>query len=40
MVSVAAGPRTVIFQPGLGRPATVTVRRGQVSCVLAGWFKG
>jgi hypothetical protein len=40
MVSVATDARTVIFQPGLGRPATVTVRHGQVSCVLAGWFKG
>ena len=40
MVSVDTGQRTVIFQPGLGRRATVTVRHGQVSCVLAGWFKG
>ncbi|WP_372784392.1 hypothetical protein [Phenylobacterium sp.] len=40
MVSVDTGQHTVIFQPGLGRRATVTVRRGEVSCVLAGWFKG
>jgi len=28
-----------IFRPGL-RPATVTVRHGQVTCVLGGWFRG
>lgn len=40
MVSVAAAGRTTIFQPGLGRRATVTVRDGQVSCVMAGWYRG
>jgi hypothetical protein len=29
-----------VFQPGPHRPATVTVRHGQVTCVLGGWFKG
>ena len=37
-VSVAIGDRTVIFQPGPGRPATVTVRDGKVSCVVGGWL--
>ncbi|HEY8003522.1 MAG TPA: hypothetical protein VIE16_04800 [Phenylobacterium sp.] len=40
MVSVAAEGRTTIFQPGPGRPVTVTVRHGRASCVMAGWFKG
>lgn len=38
-VHVTAGGRTVVFQPGVGRPATVTVRRGEASCVVAGWFR-
>jgi hypothetical protein len=40
MVSVDAGAGPLIFQPGPGRPVTVTVRRGKVSCVMGGWFKG
>ncbi len=40
MVSVDTEAGTVFFQPGLGRPATVTVRRGHVTCVMAGWFRG
>lgn len=30
---------TVVFQPGVGKNATVTVRRGQAACVVAGWFR-
>lgn len=37
-VTVAAGPRKITFQPGPGRRATVTVRGGQPSCVVGGWF--
>lgn len=29
-----------IFQPAPHHPATVTVRHGQVTCVLGGWFRG
>lgn len=39
-VVVMLGERTWAFRPGVGQPATVTVRRGEVSCVLAGWFAG
>lgn len=37
-VTVQAAGETVTFQPGPGRRTTVTVRKGQVSCVVAGWF--
>lgn len=29
-----------MFQSGVGRPATVTVRGGEVRCVVGGWFRG
>lgn len=32
-VEVRAGGRSLIFEPGVGHGATVTVRKGQVSCV-------
>jgi hypothetical protein len=38
MISVTAGGRTTLFEPGVGRRATVKLRNGQVSCVLGGWF--
>ena len=39
MVAVATPDgRKVIYQPGVARPATVTVRHGQPSCVIGGWF--
>jgi uncharacterized protein (AIM24 family) len=38
-VAVTRAGRTVTFQPGPGRRTTVTVRRDQVSCVVAGWFR-
>jgi len=37
-VTVEAGARKVTFQPGPGKRATVTVRDGQPSCVIGGWF--
>jgi hypothetical protein len=40
VVAVTVAGRTTVFKPGVGRPATVTIRRGEVSCVVGGWFKG
>jgi hypothetical protein len=37
-IRVATGGRTIIFEPGVGHRATVTVRHGKVSCVVGGWF--
>lgn len=39
-VGVTTGGKTWLFKPGVGRTATVTVRRGEVRCVVGGWFKG
>lgn len=38
-VVVAAAGHTTIFEPGPGQPATVTVRHGRASCVIAGGFQ-
>jgi hypothetical protein len=38
-VAVTTGGRTVIFEPGVGRRATVTVRDGRATCVEGGWFR-
>jgi hypothetical protein len=38
-ITVTAGGRTVIYEPGVGHRATVTIRGGQPSCVIGGWFK-
>lgn len=35
-VEVTSGGRTTIFEPGVGHGAMVTVRKGQVSCTIAG----
>jgi hypothetical protein len=37
-VVVEQGGQRTIFEPGPGQPATVTVRGGRASCVVAGWF--
>jgi hypothetical protein len=37
-VVVQAAGRRVTFEPPVGEPATITVRRGQVSCAVAGGF--
>lgn len=37
-VTVETARRRVTFQPGPGRRTTVTVRAGQASCVVGGWF--
>ena len=39
-VTVKTGGQTLFFKPGPGRKATVAVRDGVVSCVVAGWFAG
>jgi hypothetical protein len=37
-VTVELDSGTTVFQPPPGRRATVTVRHGRASCVVAGWF--
>lgn len=37
-VTMPGGARTT-WQTGVGRNATVTVRHGRATCVLAGWFE-
>lgn len=41
-VEVTNGRRTTIFEPGVGHGAMVTIRKGEVSCVIAasGQFHG
>lgn len=38
-VKVTAGGRSVTYEPGFGRPATVSIRDGEPSCVVGGWFR-
>jgi len=38
LVAVTTGGRTVTFEPGYGRRATVSLRRGRLTCVIGGWF--
>ena len=37
-VTVLWGGRTAIFEPPVGRRATVTLRHGRMGCVAGGWF--
>ncbi|MGZ3375503.1 MAG: hypothetical protein ACXU8S_02795 [Phenylobacterium sp.] len=37
IISVTAGGQTQFFEPGPGRHATVSLRRGRIACVLGGW---
>jgi hypothetical protein len=37
-VTVEMDGGTTVFQPPVGRRATVTVRHGRASCVVGGWF--
>lgn len=39
VLGVTLDQRTRWFQPGWGRPATVTVRGGRLRCVVGGWFR-
>lgn len=36
---VTTGHDTVAFKPGVGNTVTVKVRKGHVTCVVAGWFR-
>ena len=38
-VKVDVAGRSTTFQPGPGRRATVTIRDGQATCVVGGWFR-
>lgn len=38
-VAVTTGDQTIVFKPGVGRAATVSVRDGKISCVVGGWFQ-
>ena len=38
-VTVTMGGRTILYEPGIGHPATVTLRGGQPTCVVGGWFR-
>jgi hypothetical protein len=38
-VLVTLAGRTTAYEPGIGKPATVTVRDGRVSCVVASWWR-
>lgn len=38
-LTVTARGGTVLFEPGFGHPATVTVRAGRSSCVVGGSFR-
>jgi hypothetical protein len=38
-IEVTTSRRHVIFEPGMGRRATVSVRNGRPQCVMAGWFE-
>ena len=40
LVGVNAGENTTYFSTGVGRKATVTVRGGEPSCIIGGWFAG
>jgi hypothetical protein len=37
MVSVTLAGKTTLFEPGYGRHAAVSIRKGRVACVLGGW---
>lgn len=38
MIAVRTERGTALFEPGVGRRATVIVRDGRASCVMGGWF--
>ena len=37
--AVTTGGRTVIFDAGVGRAETITLKDGRLSCVIGGWFR-
>ena len=38
-VEVTTAGRKVVYEPGVGHPATVAVRADRPSCVMGGWFR-
>ena len=38
-VAVTAGGRTVVYESGVGRPATITFKAGKLTCVIGGGFR-
>ena len=38
-ISVTTAGRSIFYEPGIGHPATVTIRGGRSSCVIGGWFR-
>ena len=38
-VTVTTGGRSVLYEPGIGHAATVSIRGGRSSCVVGGWFR-
>jgi len=38
-ISVTTAGRSILYEPGIGRAATVSIRNGQPSCVVGGWFR-
>ena len=38
-LTVTVGHRTVLYEPGIGHRATVTIRDGRPTCVVGGWFR-
>jgi len=38
-ITVTTGGETVLYEPGIGHAATVTIRDGRPSCVVGGWFR-
>jgi hypothetical protein len=37
-ITVAIGQRSYAYEPDIGRKATISIRRGEPSCVIGGWF--
>lgn len=37
-VTATTGGRTYVYEPDIGRRATVSIRDGKPSCVIGGWF--
>lgn len=37
-ITVAIGRRNFAYEPDIGRKATISIRGGEPSCVIGGWF--
>jgi hypothetical protein len=40
LLQVSYGRTVAVYDPGVGRAATVRIADGRARCVLGGWFKG